>query len=97
MCQLEGRLLQMDREDVWVWNEEETQVYIVKSTYKKLCTINAGGEGNISYFLEYKSFTNYPTLHLHIFINKVVTHDNLWKRGVVMGSNYVSCAKRIRK
>jgi len=67
-----------DNEDEWIWNDEKTQMYMVKLVYKRLnCSIR-DKEGLI-YDLFWKTKVLPITQHFQrcLIINKVATRDIL--------------------
>jgi len=89
MSELERSTLDRNKEDEWHWKANETQTYMVKSTYNILKHTN-GGEKGLLYDLFWKVKPYQEPLHM-------ATRDNLYIRGWLWIVEHVSCAKIARE
>ena len=89
--QIEGINLFIAKDDEWLWRDDETQGYTVKSAYKMLMSENSAHGGfRYDVFWRTKGLPSAQFFAWRVLINKVLTRDNLYNRGVRLGSN--TCA-----
>ena len=92
MYEIEGRTLNKDRENEWIWNDRETQDYMVKYAYKRLNS-RIKDEETFLYKLFWKTKTLPTTQHFswHLIINKIATQDKMQYKGIELYNGMCVC------
>jgi len=85
----------MGKEDEWVWKDNHTNVYTIKSAYTKLITRSINIDDDLFVQLwNIKALPNALHFAWKVILNKVATCDNLITRGVSVSTNVsVMCGK----